>query len=140
MATFKGTIIWVGDSGSVGANQTLTFITPIDWAAFPAFITSLENHTLCNRACYVRHSVIASGAGAPGASADVSKTANIYFRDPSDLSVHVFSYPAPIAADIETVATGKRVKKSAVVAIVGYINTMLSTSYVPLYGTYYERK
>ena len=141
MATIlKGSIIWVGDSGSPVANERITFIRRVNWANFLAFADSLHPHTLCNRRIVVRHSLATYEVSPPGVGADLGKMANIYYRDPSNLQVYNFSYPAPIVADIESVSTGKRVKQSVVVTVVGYLNTMLGTSYIPLYGTYYERK
>jgi hypothetical protein len=140
MAVFQAKIIWIGDSGLPSGNFSTT-LTPSGGGQgnINNFGVSMSAHTLCNRAYNVSMVYWDLGPIAPEAGANVDVKATIYFRDPSDQKVGFITYPAPIAADIEETSGGKRIKNSAVVAIVGYLNTLLSTSYVPLYGTYRQR-
>lgn len=138
----SGSILWVGDSGSPRDNEVFSH-APLgtDYGAYnmTTFTTSLNAHTLCEwrqyGQCYYGTNIVSP----PGVGANVDHKAQIYYRDPDDLRVYQFSYPAPIPADIESTSVGKRIKQSAVVTIVGYLSTLMNKSYIPLYGVYYEK-
>ncbi|MGD9131973.1 MAG: hypothetical protein PVH73_10445, partial [Candidatus Bathyarchaeota archaeon] len=63
-----------------------------------------------------------------------------YFRDPTTLSVHSFTLPAPPAADCEDTSEGERVTAAALAAVVGAINTATGKSYAALYGVVIQRR
>ncbi len=136
MAIYKGAIIWRGDSGSVGGNETISKVQEFElWASWATYVGWLKAHSLCNAATRIRYRVDAGTPGAPGTGADVGVTAQIFYRDPTNLEVLNYSYPAPIAAEIEDIGYGVRVKKSAVTAIVAELSIIADATYEPLYGT-----
>lgn len=141
MANEHAYVRYIGDIGGRGSHEVDCFIRRVEYAWTPinTFNNALNAHTDCNRGAIVRTTVTSLAGSAPGTSVNVDKRAIIYFRDPSDLKVYQFSYPAPIAADLETKPSGIRIKDSVVTTIVGYISTLNSISYVPLYGLYYQK-
>lgn len=137
-----GAIIWRGDSGGVGDHHSISVCPVVSLPAgtkLIAFGNAVKARSLCNFAYY--HSIYTASQtiAAPGVGANTDKKAIIYYRDPSTLEVLHFSYATPIAADIENVGYGNRIKNSAVVAIVGFISTLADVSYIPLYGVYIQR-
>lgn len=140
MGTWNSTIIWRGDSGLPRGNYGKTnYKKNISIATLRTFAIALKAHSLCNRAILQNAFVELKTDVEPGTGANVDKLAVLYFRDPTTLEVLHFSYPAPIAADIEDVGYGKRIKKSAVIAIINDLNTSTGESYEPRYGVYLER-
>ena len=136
---YWGILTWIGDSGSPPDNHSFSVVRlTTGTVPLSTFLSAMEAHTLCNKKMYSIVYTGIFGAGPPEAGANVDKKANIFYRDPTDLSVYCFSYPSPIAGDIEVTPAGKRIKASAVAAIVGYISTMTGVSYIPLHGTYTE--
>lgn len=109
------------------------------WAPIQLFATQMDAHTLCSKEGVIRTSVHGFIASPPGAAVDVDKRAIVFYRDPDDLKVYHFSYPSPIAADLESKPSGIRMKDTAVSTIVGYISTMNAKTYFPLYGLYYQK-
>lgn len=142
MATIRyGNIKLIGDSGSPYGNESFASPVPVEvgWAQLNAFVASFMPHTLCDRRESRLLTRVTATAPPPATGANTDIRVTIYFRDPSTLEVLFFSYPAPVAADIETSPAGKRVKQSAVALIVGYISLVAGITYVPLYGTYKEK-
>lgn len=135
----RGNIIWKGDSGSPQGNLS---ISPMWHAGGHSSIftlaTALIAHTDCNLASYNSVAIDMVNEVAPGVGADVSKKAIILYRNTADLKVYRFIYPAPIAADIEDVGYGKRIKPSAVATIVALLGSGFSRTFDPLYGLYTE--
>lgn len=139
MATkLYGGVLWVGDSGLPRNNEVFSRVNLRLIGASPldTFVTAMLSHTLCLWRQKSYNEILSQAVSPPGAGANVDVRAIIYYRDPADLKVLYFSYPAPVAADVETSNVGKRIKNSVVTAIVGYISTMTGVSYIPLYGVY----
>ncbi len=136
----QGSLLWRGDLGTVGGNESRSFINNIKGvSAFGVFVTAIEPYSEANLSAYFLVRSYSQTAGAPGTGANVKNKAIIYFRDPDTLIVDHFCYPAPIAADIEDVGYGKRIKQSSVVSSVGLLSYVTDVVYVPLYGVYMER-
>jgi hypothetical protein len=68
----------------------------------------------------------------PESTAD--RRATVYFRHPSTLEVHQFSYPDPVDGDTEVTPQGERLTQAALATVVTAINTATGISYAPLYG------
>lgn len=140
MAIYSGLVFWKGDSGGGRAHVGVSRLPLIGtWSDLVNFVTAMSAHTLCNAGKRVRINTGGPSGEAPEAGADLGRIAILYYRDPTDLTVFHFSYPAPIAADIETTAAGKRIKQSSVATMVSLISTVSGVSYIPLYGVYMER-
>ncbi|MEE9396114.1 MAG: hypothetical protein V3V31_03785 [Methylococcales bacterium] len=139
MAYLYGGVTWRGDTGSPKAHELRVPIIKVASAALlSAFRLSLRPHSKCNLAYYHYFVDYPYQLTSPGVGANVDKIALIYFRDPDSLMPESFAYPDPIAADLEDVGYGIRVKQSAVIAVVGYLSTLAGVSYIPLYGVYYQ--
>lgn len=137
----KGRLIFWGDSGLSQDNLVATF-TPIkltDKEYLKSFADSLKAHTKCTIPFIIDARTFTEGEDTPGTDANIDAKAIIKFRDPADGLVHNFTYPAPVAADIEDVGYGLKIKDSVVVAIVGYLNLLTGSGFIPLYGVYYQR-
>lgn len=137
--TRRGNIIWKGDSGSPQGNLS---ISPM-WRAgghssIFTLATALTAHTLCNLASYNSVAIDLVNEVAPGAGANVSAKAILIYRNAADLKVYRFIYPAPIAADIEDVGYGKRIKPASVATIVALLSSGFGLTFEPLYGVYTE--
>ncbi len=132
---------WIGDTGGNKRHEVDSYIERVaySWTPMAVFGTAVEAHSLCNWGASIRVKAQSRGTSAPALDANVDKKAIIYFRDPDTSEVLHFSYPSPIAADIEELPSGLRIKNSAVAAIVGYLSTLNSKAYTPLYGLYYQR-
>lgn len=135
-------ILWRGDSGSPPGNLSPSsfhyFLNNRISQSF-AFAEALKLHTLCNYAFMKYSLVYDETTTAPGTSANVDKKATLHFRHVPTLKVYTLTYPAPIAADIEDVGWGKRIKMSAVEDIVDDLNIFAGVTFEPLYGTYKEK-
>lgn len=138
----SGLLLWRGDIGSSAKdNESLSRVdVPLNASALLAFVTAVEPHSTCNVNYSLASFWYSQTAGAPGTGSNIDRKGIIYFRDPTDLSVKPFCYPDPVAADIEDTPWGKKIKDSAVVAIVALLSTMTGISYEPMYGMYYQRK
>lgn len=129
-----------GDSGSPRDHIVLTSRVPyISVTTLTTFSALMEAHSLCNAEYFWRVVGNDYNPGAPGAGANVDKKGVIFYRDPATLVVYRFTYPCPIAADIEDIGYGKRLKQAAVIAIVDGIEAVGGGTYEPLYGAYQER-
>ena len=137
----KGKLIFWGDSGLTQNNLVAT-VTPLKYMS-PLYILnfadSLNPHTLCTIPYAVNMRTYGNGIESPGTGANIDKKAVLYFRDPTDLSIHTFTYPCPPPADIEETGYGTRIKNSVVADIVSWINIFTGKSFEPLYGIYYQR-
>ncbi len=134
---YFGKAIWIGDTGASKNHQFDSVIERIpSSAAFSSFVGSISPHSLCNVGWRHWVWVCSSTPSAPGVGADTNKRGTVYFRHPTSLEVLHFTYPDPIATDLEDVGYGKRIKNPVVVAIVGYLSTLAGISYVPLYGVF----
>lgn len=135
-----GSIIWRGDTGSPGSHEIRTALGETDGAAaLFAFSGAIKAYSLCNLTFKFHISKYDEDIGAPGAAVDVRRIAVIYFRDPDDLLVKHYSFPAPVLTDIEDVGYGKRIKAPVVAAIVALLSSLKGKTYTALYGVYYER-
>lgn len=135
-----GSLLWTGDTGLPRGHQARSDTgLIIGAAALATFATAIAAKSLCNASFSYLIYTYDVTAGAPGTGANVDKKGMVYFRDPDTMEVLHFLYPDPIAADLEDVGWGKRIKKSAVTAIVALISTLSGVSYVPLYGTFMQR-
>lgn len=137
-----GKLIWRGDLGSSAWDNESFSHLPAFVGGTPliTFATAIEPYSLCNLNYYLSIQSWSQSVGAPAAAANIDKKGIIYFRDPADLLVKTFCYPDPIAADIEVTPWGKKIKDSAVTAIVALLSTMTGLSYEPMYGVYYQRQ
>lgn len=136
---YHGQIVWRGDLGLPEADESLSKVSPVLSAGgLDSLALAVNPHTECNYA--YRHFIRTDDATpvAPGVGANVDKKAVLYFRDPDTLKLLTFTYPTPIAADIDRKETGDIIKDAIVVEIVGYINIVTGKSYIPLYGKYYQ--
>lgn len=137
---YPGAVIWRGDIGSPRKHEfTSHLFKTAGFTAVNTFALAVEPHTDCLYAMRIRHQAQEVTQSYPVVGADITKKADIYFRDDATLKVYNFSYPAPIAADIEVTPTGKRIKQSIVVELVGYLETVTGESFSPLYGLYTVR-
>lgn len=137
--TYKPLLVWRADIGNMAGNYTISKVDyAISYTPLLAFGVSMAAHSLCNVAREGRSAQWPVNDVAPGAGASIKKRANIHFRYMVDLSTHVFSYPDPIAADLEETPAGTRIKKSSVVTIVGYLETATGLTLQAMYGTYKE--
>ncbi len=135
-----GSIIWRGDTGSSESHEVNTALGETEGAAqLFAFVTAIKPYSLCNLTFKFHIAKYDEDIGAPGVAADVRQIVVVYFRDPDDLLVKHFSYPAPRPTDIEDVGYGKRLKQPAVEAVVALWSSLKGKTFQPLYGVYYER-
>lgn len=137
----SGQITWRGDSGNSTGNYAITRVEGIDTSGkLRDFALNVSDHNLCNFA--YRHFIRTTPwyTLPPEAGANVDKKAIIYFRDPDTLEKLHFSYPSPIATDIETTGAGDRIKQSAVILLVGYLSAEVGIAFQPLYGVYTQRR
>lgn len=137
----KSAIIWRGDTGSPSEQKT---VLPVgifgeDWTVTSVLANAVNPHSLCNLAYLQLTRWQDINNVAPGVGADISKKATIYFRDPDTLKVKHFTFPSPIAVDLEDVGYGKRVKEAIVIEIVGYLSTFFGKTLIPLYGVYTQK-
>ncbi len=140
--TDNATFVWVGDSGLAPTNESISLlpafpdnnITPIN-----VLFAAVQEHSLCLGRFLYYTLVYNLEVDPPGVGANVDRKAVIYFRDPATLEALTFTYPAPIAADVEDTQWGKRIKKSVVDDIVGHLSTMAGKSYTALYGVFLQR-
>lgn len=140
MAT-KGTIIFKGDIGAPEGHYGKGQIVGVsDAAALTVFAAFMIDHSDCNVAKESFVSAVLGTDLAPGLSANVDRRATVYFRDPTDLTTHSFSYPAPAAADVEDKPQGERLTDVAVAAIVAAINLATGKSYTPQYGIVTQKR
>lgn len=139
---YGGKLLLWGDSGLPEDNFSPAY-TP-DTLQGPEYIKNfandLESHTICSIPYAINSRIYLNDARVAGVGANMDKKAVIYFRDPDTLLPYHFTYPAPVAADVEDVGYGNRIKNSVVVTIVGYLSTLTGKSYIPLYGVYYQRE
>lgn len=135
-------MLWKGDTGTPMNHLSPSYIPLVPnnrYTQLKTFATAVDAYSLCNYS-FARETVCWKETEvAPGAGANIDKKGIIYFRDPRDWHVHTFTYPAPIAASIEDVGYGKRIKDATVIAIVALLSTFVEETLVPLYGVYYEK-
>ncbi len=138
---YHGHVRWKGSTGGRGSHLVESYVQMSNAATAPllAFARAVGSHTECEEVAHTRTIVNAISSPEPGAGVNIDEKAVVYFRDPDDWLVYHFSYPAPIAADLEVYPSGTRMKNSAVVSIVGYISTLNEKTYIPLYGLYYQK-
>lgn len=139
--TYSGQLTWIGDTGTPIGNLSITRVRDMNTIVLLRdFALALNAHSLCNLSYrhYIRTDPYIPAP--PGVDANVDEKAIIYFRDPDTMQVENFSYPAPIAADLEDVGYGKVIKESVVIAIVTDLNTATAIDFVPLYGKYYVKR
>lgn len=139
---WRGSLLWRGDTGSSAlANESCSYSGPApDATKFGNFASAIKAYSKCNLTHKYRTATYSEDLGAPGTNANIDRKAVIYYRNPSDLSVNQFQYPEPLATDIEDTPWGKRIKETAIIAIVTLLSTMAEVSYIPMYGVYYQRK
>lgn len=138
----NATIVWVGDSGLRPANESLSIIPFVhnnNVSEALTFTTAMEAHTLCNARFTYYTLIYNHQVSPPAAGANVDERAIIVFRDPNTMKVLNFQYPSPIAAEIEDIGYGKRIKKSAVEAVVALLNPLAEKTYEPMYGKFYQK-
>lgn len=136
-----GGVLWVGDSGLPRNNEVVSKVALRLTGAGPldTFVTAMLSHTKCLWRQKFYNEILSQVQAPPGVGANVDVRAIIYYRDPTNLEVFAFEYPAPVAGDVEDTGVGKRIKDSVVTSIVGYISTMTGISYAPLYGIYMQK-
>lgn len=137
-----GSLLWRGDTGSSAKdNMSKSYLGPLVSATLlHDFADGVEPYSECNLNNYYWVGSYSQTAGAPATGSNIDRKAVIYFRDPGDMKVKHFQYPEPLVAHIETTPWGKRIKQTTVVQVVALLSTVSGISYVPLYGTYYQRK
>jgi hypothetical protein len=135
-----GYIIWKGDLGRPDDQTAVSriikrhveFVSPD--LEFDNFRDYLAAHSLCDWinqiSVYTEHRPEVP----PGVGANVDDKVRVYYRDPSSLKTYCFSYPSPIAADVESTPTGDRLKDPIVVAVVNHLSLVADETYTPLYG------
>lgn len=138
---YTGQLVWTGDTGFPTNHKTFTRVHEVNTVILLRdFALDLKDHSICNFSYRSHTRTDSSLVNPPGVGANVDRKAIIYFRDPDTLEVLHFSYPDPIAADIEETAYGNRIKQSAVIAVVSYLSTATGNSYIPLYGVFTQRR
>ncbi len=139
---YSGSLLWRGDFGSSSPiNESRSDLGPTTGgAAQLVFTAAIEPYSECNLSHHFIFLTYDQTTGAPGTGANIDRKAVIYFRDPDNLEVLHFDYPAPLTSQIESTPWGKRVKYPVVVDITALLSTLKGQSLIPLYGSYYERK
>lgn len=137
----KGTLTFKGDIGSPPNHYSKSIIQEVtDETALATLGTALAAHSTCNLAKTSLSASAIVNDTFPANGSNIDKKAIYYFRDPSDLSVHSITLPAPPAADWEEKDEGDRVTAAALASVVTAINTATGKSYTGLYGVVIQKR
>lgn len=139
MAIAKGTIVWRGDAGRPNNHYSISRIEGVtDDTALATLITALAAYSDCNVAKRIFNSITGMTDSEPGTDANVKVKALFTMRNPTNLHVVKYEFPAPKFTAIELGEEGNKLTAAVEAGILAAINTACATSYTALSSNVWE--